>query len=547
MNLSLLIEMLIGAIGGLGIFLLGMKHMSEGMQAVAGSRLRRLIRAVTDNRFVAAGVGASITAMIQSSSVTTVMVVGFVNAGLMNLRQAVGVIMGTNIGTTITAWLIAVNIADYGLPILGVAALFFLFSKNERVRNVSMVFLGLGMVFFGLELMKTGLYPLRTMPEVRQALSAFQPDTIWGLFKCILIGGLVTAVIQSSSATIAITITLATTGTLSYETAIALVLGQNIGTTVTAALASLGASTNAKRTALAHFLFNLTGVLILIPIFHHYLWLLGKIAPDTLNIATRIATAHSFFNLFVLSLLLPAINPFSRLVARLMPDEHRKEKPHLTYLDVRLLDSAAIAIQQSRSEIHKMGDETTGMMPRLREAIVDPLEDKKREDRLFHTENAIDMIQKEVVEFISKLMSGSLAHQVTDEARKQLRIADEYESISDYIAGILKLICRLKGDGLKLSAVGQTELLELHDMTTHFLLDVAQAYKDKDEEIFVRAKAECDSLIHHIKRFRTNHLERLEANHTSPMVSLIYMDLLNAYRRLIDHAYNVAEVLAGEK
>ncbi|MCK5148648.1 Na/Pi cotransporter family protein [bacterium] len=547
MDSGLVFKMFIGAIGGLGIFLLGMKYMSEGMQSIAGSRLRSLIRAVTDNRFVAAGVGASITAMIQSSSVTTVMVVGFVNAGLMNLRQAVGVIMGTNIGTTITAWLIAVHIADYGLPILGLAAFFFLFSKNERVRNVSMVFLGLGMVFFGLELMKNGLYPLRSMPEVHAALAAFQPDTIWGLFKCILIGGLVTAIIQSSSATVAITITLATTGTLSYETAIALVLGQNIGTTITAALASLGASTNAKRTALAHFLFNMTGVVIMIPLFHQYLWLLSQISPDTLPIATRIATAHSFFNIFVLVLLLPTINPFARLVTRLMPDSKSKEKHHLTYLDVRLLDSAAIAIQQSRSEVHKMGDESLKMMDGLREAIVDPKANKKRDDRIFHKENTIDVIQKEVVEFISKLMSGSQAHQVTDEARKQLRIADEYESISDYIAGILKLICRLKESELKLSEAGHKELIELHDLVATYLQFVAMAYQNKDTDIFVKAQSDCGSMIHGIKRNKSNHLERLEANQTTPMVSLIYMDLMNAYRRLLDHTYNVAEVLAGEK
>ncbi|MCK5145401.1 Na/Pi cotransporter family protein [bacterium] len=547
MNFSILIQMLIGAIGGLGIFLLGMKYMSEGMQAIAGSRLRRLIRAVTDNRLVAAGVGASITAMIQSSSVTTVMVVGFVNAGLMNLRQAVGVIMGTNIGTTITAWLIAVHIADYGLPILGLAAFFFLFSKNERVRNTAMVFLGLGMVFFGLELMKTGLKPLRTMPEVHAALSSFQPDTIWGLLKCVFIGGLVTAVIQSSSATVAITITLATTGTLSYETAIALVLGENIGTTVTAALASLGASTNAKRTALAHFMFNITGVLIMIPLFYQYLWLLGKISPDTLPIATRIATAHSFFNIFVVVLLLPMINPFAKLVGRLMPDSKKKEQTHLTYLDVRLLDSAAIAIQQSRSEVQRMGVEINKMLKDLREAIEDPAMDKKREDRIFHKENNIDEIQREVVEFISKIMSGSLAHQITDEARKQLRIADEYESVSDYIAGILKLICKLKQNESKLSDEGQKELIELHNLSTTFFESVAKAYENKDIDIFVKVQSECSSLIHSIKRNRTQHLERLENHVVTPMVSLIYMDLLNAYRRLADHTYNVAEVLVGEK
>ena len=539
--------MLLATLGGLGLFLLGMKHMSEGMQAVAGDRLRRLIRAVTDNRFVAAGVGASITAMIQSSSVTTVMVVGFVNAGLMTLKQAVGVVMGTNIGTTITAWLIAVHIADYGLPILGLSALFFLFSKNERVRNVATVFLGLGMVFFGLELMKTGLNPLRSMPEVHNALAAFSPDTLWGLLKCVFVGGLVTAIIQSSSATVAITITLATTGTLGYETAIALVLGENIGTTITAALASLGASTNAKRTALAHFMFNITGVVIMIPLFHQYIWILGHLAPDTLPIATRIATAHSFFNVFVVALLLPLINPFSRMIELMLPDAKKQEKHHLTYLDLRLLDSAAIAIQQSGAEIERMGDEIITMFDGLHDAIQDEVRDSKREDAIFQKENELDIVQKEVVEFISRLMSESLAHQLTDDVRKQLRLADEYESISDYLASTMKLICRMKNDGLEFSQPGKKEILAIHNKTAGYFSQVHEAYRHDDADILIDARSEGESLIHKIKAARANHIARFQSNEAPPQMSLVFMDVLTGYRRLVDHTYNVAEVLGGAK
>ena len=261
METAVVVKMIISVVGGLGIFLLGMKNMSEGMQAVAGARMRKLINAVTNNRLIACGVGITITSLIQSSPVTTVMVVGMVNAGLMNLTQAIGVILGADIGTTITGWILVLQIAKYGLPIIGISAFFYLFSKSERVRYTAMMILGLGMVFFGLQLMKEGFYPLKNSPEFIACFSKFTPDDYLGILRCCLVGALVTAIVQSSSATLGITMGLVGTGVINFETAAALVLGENIGTTITAGLASLGASTNAKRAAVAHFAIKLIGVI----------------------------------------------------------------------------------------------------------------------------------------------------------------------------------------------------------------------------------------------------------------------------------------------
>jgi len=544
---DLFIQIFIGVIGGLGLFLLGMKNMSEGMQAVAGERLRRLIRAVTDNRLVACGVGASVTALIQSSSVTTVMVVGMVNAGIMTLRQAIGVVMGTNIGTTITAWLIALHVADYGLPILGIAALIYLFSKSENVQYTAMVFVGLGMVFFGLELMKEGLSPLREMPEVINALSAFRPTGIGGLIKCIFVGSLMTALVQSSSATVAITITLANTGTIGYDTAVALVLGENIGTTVTASLASLGANTSAKRTAFAHFLFNVIGAVIIIPFFHIYLSILKTLAPASMAIAARIAIAHSCFNVFIVTILLPVINPYTRLVMFFIKGSAQKETPHLKYLDIRLLDSPAIAIQQSFEEIKNMGDGVKKMFDWLKDIVMHDKNDKEKENKIFHRENVLDVIQKEVVEFISKIMTGTLSHTVAIEARQQLRIADEYESISDYLVTILKLSCKMRNNELTVTDAGKKEVNDLHDMISDYFILVSSSVQDKNPEVFSKAQSKGDAIDHKIKNIRMNHLNRLEKNETTPLVSLAFVDMLTSYRRIKDHTYNVAEVIAGEK
>ena len=547
MDFQLFSEISIHVIGGLGLFLLGMKQLSEGMQAVAGDRLRRMIGAVTDNRIIACGVGASITGIIQSSSVTTVMVVGMVNAGLMTLRQATGVIMGTNIGTTITAWLVAMHIADYGLPILGLAALVYLFSKNERVQYTAMVFLGLGMVFFGLELMKTGLKPLRSMPEFISMMAAFEPANLWGLLKCVFIGAFTTAIVQSSSATVAITITLAATGSISFETAAALVLGENIGTTITAFLASLGTNTTAKRAAFAHILFNVIGVTLMIPLFQHFVEILNWILPEPLPIASRIAFAHTIFNSMIVLLLLPMLDPFTRLVEWIIPGKKIKEKTHLTYLDIRLYDSPGLAIQQSRKEIQLMSENLLKMMDWLRIAISESKPNKILENKLFHREKIFDIIQKEIVEFIDKMMTGTLSHGVTSEARIQLRMADEYESVSDYIISILKLRCRARNEQLKFSSKGKEELLDLHDFIKEYFSLIDNALINRNLDAFSKILNMGDQITHRVKDIRANHLERLGKQETSALTSLIYMDMLSSYRRMKDHGINIAEAMVGEK
>src|SRR5690625_4582864 len=256
--LSLQIAM--SVVGGLGIFMLGMKYMSEGMQTVAGGSLRKMIRVVTDNRFLAVGTGTIVTMLVQSSSVTTVIIVGLSNAGLMQLRQTIGVIMGANIGTTITGWILVLNIGAYGLPILGVAALVYLFVRHERIRFVAMALMGVGMIFFGLELMKDGFAPMRDMPFFVEAFTLFSADNYWGMMLAVAIGCILTLIVQSSSATLGITIGLAATGVIPFTTAAALVLGENLGTTITVVLASIGAAKKSRRTAYAHVLVHLVDV-----------------------------------------------------------------------------------------------------------------------------------------------------------------------------------------------------------------------------------------------------------------------------------------------
>ena len=356
MDTATLVTLLGTLLGGLGLFLLGMKNMSEGMQAVAGQGLRRIIAMVTNNRFLAVASGALATCIVQSSSITTVMTVGFVNSGLMTLKQAVGVIMGSNIGTTITGWILVLNIGKYGLPIVGLASFVYLFSRSERWRYWGLAVMGVGLVFFGLETMKEACGIIKSSPAFVEWFKQFQADSYLGVIKCALIGCILTALVQSSSATLGITISLATQGLIDYPTAAALVLGENIGTTITALFASLGATTVARRAAYFHSIFNVLGVAWITTIFPIYSQLVKSLvgidsvegAISDVQMMTAIATTHSLFNITNTALFLPLLPVMVKLLEWIVPGKDFKEKPKLTDLDIRYLDTPALAIEQSR-------------------------------------------------------------------------------------------------------------------------------------------------------------------------------------------------------
>ncbi|MBU1259569.1 MAG: Na/Pi cotransporter family protein [Planctomycetes bacterium] len=564
MDSSTMIEMIFGIVGGLGIFLLGMKNVSEGMQAVAGDKLRKLINAVTNNRFLACGIGTLVTAIIQSSSVTTVIVVGLVNAGLMNLMQAIGVILGANIGTTITAWILVIKISAYGLPLLGISAIFYLFTKKDKIRYLAMALMGLGMVFFGLELMKNGFAPLKEMPGFEAWFSRFSPTSYFGVIKCVLAGALLTGVVQSSSATIGITMGLAFNGIIDYPTAAALVMGENIGTTVTALLASLGTSTNAKRAALAHTCFNVLGVLWITPIFFPYTqtiqaiihWQSGLAASTPVvtdgvttypHIMAAIAITHTVFNVCNTIIFLPFVRPLANLLSRLVPEKAIPEKPRLTALDIRLFDAPALAIEQSKREILIMGSAVMEMMKTLKEVISSPDEQKEKTEQIFQKEDYLDLMQKEIIEFISAIISGNIPHDVAEESRRHLRMADELESISDYIANILKLNLKLRQTGQKMTPEGLAAIIDLHNNAAEYIELINKATKNEDSSVLATAETEGKTITELMKKYRTEHLARVSSGEASPLKSLIFTDMLNSYRRIKDHGLNIAEVLGGEK
>ena len=467
MDVGLFFKIMSQVVGGLGVFLLGMKHMSEGLQAVSGDRLRRIINIATHNRFTAVVVGLLVTCLVQSSSVTTVMVVGFVNSAIMTLMQAIGVILGANIGTTITGWILVLQIGKYGLPILGLAAFFFLFSKNQRIRYIGMTIMGVGMVFFGLELMKSGFKPLRSHDGFDAWFLAFQATSYLGIIKCALVGMVLTMIVQSSSATLGITVGLASTGIIEFQTAAALVLGENIGTTVTALLASIGTTTNAKRAAYAHFFFNVLGTAWFIALFpvaikglSHLIGVrtgydpllisLDKMDEDLFGkiITAGIALTHTTFNVANVLIFLPFVGLLAKFVTWLAPDKETKEAAHLTYLDVRMLDTPSLGIVQSQGQIDFMATSVDKMMDKLRICIEKDPVDPEMADKLFKREEILDNVQKEIFLYLSTMVTGQVPLDVSEKAHTQMRMADEYESLSDYIVNVLKGVKKMEKNKL---------------------------------------------------------------------------------------------------
>jgi phosphate:Na+ symporter len=549
LNFTGLIEMISYVAGGLSIFLLGMKFMSDGVQATAGERLRRMIAMVTDNRLLACATGTFVTCLIQSSSVTTVMLVGLVNAGVMTLMQSIGVILGADLGTTITAWIVAIKVTKYGLLILGGSGFVYLFTKGERTRFIAMMIMGIGMVFFGLELMKEGMLPLRSNEAFIALFSRFSPHSYFGVIKCILIGATITAAIQSSSATVAITITLARTGVIDYNTAVALVLGENIGTTITAFLASLGMTTNARRVAYAHIMIKIMGVTIMSPLFFVYLKLLKKIIPATIDIASRIAMAHTIFNIFLVIIFLPAAPFIAMLLHKLVKGKPYEERTGLSLLDVRLFESPMLSIEQSRREILKMGKIVGAMLDLLREIVANPSAGGRKEkiQTIFNDEELLDTLQKEVVVFLTHLLSLEITSSVAKEIHEQLRRADEYESISDYCASILKMHLRLANSKLTLDTEEMNDSLALHDAVRKYYEEIYASHRNRDAAILAKAKPQSDAITHLFREMRGRHLDKLSQKQLAPLICTVYPDILAAYRRIKEHLLNVAEAVAGEK
>jgi phosphate:Na+ symporter len=422
-----------------------------------------------------------------------------------------------------------------------------------------MVIMGIGMIFFGLELMKDACSLIKEHPSFESWFQSFQANDYFGVLGCALIGCLLTIMVQSSSATLGITISLASQGVISYPTAAALVLGENIGTTVTACLASLGATTNARRAAYFHIIFNLVGVFWITAIFHWYIDLVQWVIDDdvtkvimvdgkeTYNTTATIAATHSIFNITNTLLFLPFLPLFVKLLEKFVPAKAYKEKPHLTDLDIRILETPLLAIEQSQKEIEKMGDGCVKMMDWLKTLYAQDDRDRSLAERLHHRERVLDSVHDELSVFITSLLSGNVPHAAAEEARRQLRMADEYESVSDYLANLDKFDRKLRDVELRFTPEQRKDLLELHEILEQHLEMVNDSLKHRNIDVMAKLETIDLRIRNLLKALRRKHLDDLSSGNIRPQVSVAYLAALNAYARVRDHSRNIAETISGEK
>lgn len=542
---------LLTVMGGLGTFLLGMKHLSEGLQAVSGKGLRRFMALATTHRLAGVATGCVSTIIVQSSSIITVIAVGFVSSGLLDLTQAINVIIGSNIGTTTTAWLIAF-VPDVGLLGLGVVALgaiFYFFVNRETAHNLGLALMGLGFVFMGLYWMNKGVVPIKENESVRAAFSALDAGTVWGLLKCFAVSLIFTAVVQSSAATTAIAMTLSIQGIITFETAAATVFGMNIGTTVTAWLAAFGSTTEAKRTAMAHTLFNVVGTLLLMPLFIPVMLPLTKMAfPNWLaSPAAPMAAIHTGFNIVTTILFIPFVRQFAQFVKWLVPATAEAEQTRLTYLNRRVKQSPQIACEQVAREVIFMADSNREMMANVRGAIEGTATDKDIE-HVFRREDILDRVQQEVTEFLGRVMTSRLPEDVAAQARALLRITDELETISDEECVILKALKRFRDGGGDLSGESLALVLDIHDRVVAFSEVVYASVKECECEVGKRSVSSADTLSEEIRmRVREARQSALLTVGPAPMRTLAQLDILNAFDRIRSCYLNVVQTLSGGK
>lgn len=536
------LDVLFKVVGGLGLFLYGMENMSSGMQKIAGDKLKKILAALTTNRIMAILMGIFVTGLAQSSSVSTVMTIGFINASLLTLQQGLGVILGANIGTTITGWLLALNIGKYGLPIVGFAAIAFMFVKGEKSRTRALTVMGFGFIFLGLELMSKGLSPLRTLPEFINLFHSFKADSFFGVVKVAMVGALLTGVVQSSAATLGITITLATQGLIDYPTAVALVLGENVGTTVTALLASIGASSNAKRAAYAHTLINIVGVMWATVIFRPYLSILAHFSDSTANMATAIATAHTMFNVINVILFIPFIGYLAKFLCTIVKDDDNGVV-RVTKLSSLMVTLPNVVIDQTRTEVLTMAANIKEIFFKLEEVYYNPSKLEAYNEEIDAIEEKLDLYEKEVSDANFTILNKGLEASYVEETRGNLITCDEYETISDYLKRVSNSLMRLKKDDLELTQERKETLQKLNHMVFDFFDDINKAYKTKDRDLFMLSISKYTAIKNLYKEARHEHFDKEAQNDkTIPAkLSTGYMDILNYYRRATDHVYNIIE------
>lgn len=526
-------DIAISLVGGLGLFLFGMIYMGDGLQKAAGSKMKDILAALTKNKLMGVLVGALVTGVIQSSSATTVMVVGFVNAGLMNLHQAVGIIMGANIGTTVTALLVSLNITKIATFMVGVGVAIFIGAKKRKVKSVAEVIIGFGILFIGMDIMKMSMEPLKANPVFSNMMTNFDNP-----YLGILIGFIMTVILQSSSATTGLLIAVAATGIITFDQAYPIIFGQNIGTCVTTLLSSIGANKTAKRAAVIHLLFNLAGTLLFMIILRNPVQsLVYKLVPE--NVPKQIAAGHIFFNILNVVIMFP----FSELLVKASEYIIRKddnESEHVTkYIDERLLVTHSIALTQTSKEVLHLGNIAFQQFETAKTALFDNNEEAVY--KVFELEKRINEINKATLDYLVKLDKVSLTNYEKDKLVVLMNSINDIERVGDHIDNIGELVLYKIENKASFSEEATQEILEMFDKTMEafkYSLNALASLEYNDCKVVMNNEEEIDKMY---KILRNNHIERLNNFVCDPNSGIVFLDVISNLERIGDHSLNIAE------
>ena len=546
-----------GFLGGLGMFLYGMNIMADGMQKTAGSKMSSFLGMLTNNRFLAVALGALITAIIQSSGATTVMVVGFVSAGVLNLSQAVGVIMGANIGTTITAWIVSMSqLGDafevmkpgfYAPAIIGIGALLLVFAKSQKKKTIGEIMIGLGLLFIGLDFMSGSINPYTDAPIFAKAFEILGGNPLLGM----IIGALVTALLQSSSASVGILQTLAMNGIVTTNAAIYITLGQNIGSCVTAMLSSMGGSRTAKRAAVMHLTFNVIGAIVFGSIGFIFFSLRPAFAASNIN-AVQISIFHTIFNLTMTTLLFPFADVLVK-ISGMVVKEKAEEEPvaedaetaaTLKHLDERIFESPAFAVETAALEVVHMGQITYENVVRAIDAVLTVNSDEV--ETVFKTEQTINNMEKMLTEYLIKVDNLSLTEKQKKVVNNLFYSVSDIERIGDHAENLAEQAQYMVEHGLQFSTTGADDLKSISDSVLKSFQYAIDARQNGNMEAVRKVSQYEDDVDSQEEELREKHIERLSNGQCAASAGVIFLDIISNLERESDHAYNLAGYVKDE-
>lgn len=540
---------LLTLVGGLALFLYGMNVMGAGLEKMSGGKLERILETLTSNPIKAVLLGAGVTAVIQSSSATTVMVVGFVNSGIMKLSQAVGIIMGANVGTTFTAWILSltgiqgdsilINLLKPSSfsPILAlIGIILYTMAKSDKKKDVGEIMLGFAVLMFGMESMSGAVEPLADVPEFTSILTMFH-NPILG----VLVGAILTAVIQSSSASVGILQALSVTGAFTFGSAIPIIMGQNIGTCVTAMISSVGGNRGAKRTAFVHLYFNIIGTIVFMVLFYLGNAIFRFDFTNEVVDAAGIALVHTTFNIFATLVLLPFAKQLERLAYLTIPETEEEKQAKVDVfgiLDERFLNSPTFAIEQCRSLTAKMAELSKESFLESMELLDDYSEEKASD--VIAKENLIDTYDDKISAYLTRLNSGDLSYGDSLKVTSLLHCLTDFERISDHACNVVENAQQMKKDGAEFSKKGKEEMGIYKNAIVDILTRTTQAFVESDEQL-ARTVEPLEEVIDEInKDVKKHHMKRLRKGKCTIELGLVLSDLAMNYERVADHCSNIA-------